>query len=153
MLGDEMAKGDSRDPKNLFAFDHVRLNLPGAEGYSPSLPWVSKVDLKTGKISADVKTYVDDKRVTAPSKALCDQATRRAASFLNYLGEQDACRKRVPASCRAGAWAGSVCHTDSGCVTVMVTVDKWSKAREYVVQLLAISTAANTFEFKELESI
>jgi hypothetical protein len=23
MLGDEMAKGDSRDPKNLFAFDHV----------------------------------------------------------------------------------------------------------------------------------
>ncbi len=153
MLGDEMAKGDSRDPKNLFAFDHVRLNLPGAEGYSPSLPWVSKVDLKTGKISADVKIYVDDKRVTAPSKALCDQATRRAASFLNYLGEQDACRKRVPASCRAGAWAGSVCHTDSGCVTVMVTVDKWSKAREYVVQLLAISTAANTFEFKELESI
>jgi hypothetical protein len=121
MIGDEMARGASGDSTNPFAFDTVRLNLPGSHTYCPSFPWVSKVVLSTGRIAPDVKTYVDDKRVTGPTQALCELAARRAASMLTYLGEQDACRKRVAASRRAGAWAGSVCHTDGDVVTVLVT--------------------------------
>jgi hypothetical protein len=153
MLGDEMARGDPTDPANPFSYDTVRLNLPGSPTYSPTLPWVSKVLSSTGAIAADVKTYVDDKRVTGPTQNWCSLATRRAAAMLTYLGEQDACRKRVPASQRAGAWAGSVCHTNDGKVTVMVTTDKWIKARSQVARLLEISSTTNAYDFKELESI
>jgi hypothetical protein len=91
MLGDEVAIGDSNDPTNPFAFDPVRLNLPGSKEYNPQLPWVSKVCFSTGRIAADVRTYVDDKRVTGPHRLGCTLATRRAASILGYLGLQDAC--------------------------------------------------------------
>jgi hypothetical protein len=104
-------------------------------------------------LASEVKTYVDDKRVTGASQELCDTATRRAASFLSYLGEQDACRKRVPSSCRAGAWVGSVCHTDGNAVTVMVTTEKWAKAKDHVSHLLHIATTSNVYDYKELESI
>jgi len=153
MIGDEMARGDPKDPRNPFAYDLVRLNLPGSADYRPNLPWVSKVVSVTGRIAPDVKTYVDDKRVTGPTQALCEAATRRAASFLTYLGEQDASRKRVSASRRAGAWAGSVCHTDEDVVTVMVTTDKWDKAKGHITHLLKVATTSNVFLYKELESI
>lgn len=153
MIGDEMARGAARDPTNPFAFDTVRLNLPGSHTYCPSLPWVSKIAPSTGRIAPDVKTYVDDKRVTGSTQALCELATRRAASMLTYLGEQDACRKRVIASCRARAWAGSMCHTDGGAVTVLVTADKWNKARGHIQHLLKIAESTNLFDYKELESI
>ncbi len=153
LLGEEVAKGSPKDKSNPFAFSHVRLNLPGDPAYCPSMPWVSKVSAKDGRIASDVKTYVDDIRVTGPTKPSCDLATRRAASFLTYLGEQDACRKRAPSSHRAGAWAGSVCHTDSGAVTVMVTGDKWLKARGHIQYLLDIANTTNQFDHKDLERI
>jgi hypothetical protein len=152
MLGDEVAKGDYAHPSNPFAFTHVRLNLPGSPQYSPSTPWVSKVNARTNAVANDVKTYVDDKRVTGASHEECLRATRRAASMLSYLGMQDACRKRVSASQRAGAWAGSVCHTDDGKVSVLVTVDKWLKARDLISQLSEIASTTNEFNFKMLES-
>jgi hypothetical protein len=153
MISDEMAQGKSADPSNPFHFDEIRMNLPGSSSYNPSHPWVSKIVRSTGRIAADIKTYVDDKRVTGASKSQCEAATRRAASFLTYLGEQDACQKRVEASRRAGAWAGSVCHTDGGSVTVLVTANKWAKAQGYVQELLDIATTTNVFDHKELERI
>jgi hypothetical protein len=152
MLSEELARGEPGHPDNPFGFDFVRLNLPGADQYSPALPWVSKVVSATGRIAADVKTYMDDKRVMGPTAAACRLATRWAASILSYLGMQDACRKRVPASQRAGAWVGSVCHADQGRVTVMVTVDKWTKARNLVLHLLDVSGSTNVFYYKSLES-
>jgi hypothetical protein len=47
MIGDEMAKGNAMASLNPFAYDTVRLNLPGSAGYQPNLPWVSKVVLAT----------------------------------------------------------------------------------------------------------
>jgi len=152
MLGEELAKGDSSVASNPFAFQSIRLNLPGSPDYSLALPWVSKV-CSTGRIAADVKTYVDDKRVTGTLLAVCNQATRRASSMLTYLGIQDACRKRVLASQRAGAWAGSICHSDADQVTVRVTPDKWTKAKLQVQALLHLATTTNQFDYKELESI
>jgi len=96
---------------------------------------------------------VDEKRVTGPHRLGCTLAFRHAASIFGYLGLQDACQKRVPASQRAGAWAGSVCHTDDQQVTIMVKPDKWSKARAYVSQLLKIASTTNLFDSKQLESI
>jgi len=152
MLGDELAKGNPSHPANPFAFTHVRLNIPGSPQYSPSLPWVSKVNANTSAITSNVKTYVDDKRVTGVTRTECMLATLRAAAILTYLGMQDACRRRVVASQCAGAWAGSVCHTDEGKVSVMVTSDKWLKARALIAQLMDIASTSNEFDFKMLES-
>lgn len=153
MLGDEVAKGCYASPDNPFHFDEVRLNLPGSPSYDPTQPWVFKYNSKTGRIAGDVKTYVDDKRATGASWLDCIRTTRRAASFLTYLGEQDASRKRVPPSLRAGAWSGSVCHSDAGRVTVMVTQDKWDKARQHITTLRSLQATTNVFNFKSLEQI
>ena len=34
----ELIKGDHRDPRNPYQWDHVRLNLPMDKAYNPSLP-------------------------------------------------------------------------------------------------------------------
>jgi hypothetical protein len=116
LLGDEVNKGNHLSPDNPFYYDRLRLNLPGAPDYNPSLPWVSKVNSKTGRIAGDVKTYVDDKRPMGSSYEHCRQVARRTASTLSYLGLQDASRKREAPSLRAGAWSGVVCHTDQEAV-------------------------------------
>lgn len=153
MLGDEISKGCYHTPDNPSYFDQVRLNVPGSPTYNPSLPWVSKVDSRTGRSAGDVVSYVDDKRSLGSSHAHCTQVTRQMASMMIYLGEQDASRKRVAPSERAGAWTGAVCHTDEGKVTVMVTQDKWDKAKGYIAILENHLNRDNTFKHKELERI
>jgi hypothetical protein len=153
LLGDEIARGYHRTPDNPFFFDSVRLNLPGSCQYDPCHPWVAKLDSRSGRIAGDVRTYVDDKRTTGSTLALCRSVTRKVAATLGYLGMQDASRKRTAPSLRAGAWAGSVCHTDSGAVTVLCTQDKWDKAKSYVSTLMTQCVSNNTFLHHELESI
>ena len=51
---------------------------------------------------------------------------------INYLGIQDAARKRRGASQTPGAWAGSVVHTGSKGVFIMISQEKWDKAKGYV---------------------
>jgi hypothetical protein len=153
LLADEVVRGCPTHPDNPFWFDEVRLNLPSQDSYDPSLPWVSKVNYKIKQIAGDVKTYVDDKRPTGHSKQHCRDVARRVVSMLCYLGEQDASRKQTWPSLRAGAWSGSVCHTDHGRVTVLCTQDKWDKARSYVCRLRDIQASTNLFVHKELEQI
>jgi len=63
-ITEEVIRGVRKDPKNIFRWDYVRLNLPGSGGYDPSLPWVSKVREEDGRIAADLFTFVDDLRPT-----------------------------------------------------------------------------------------
>lgn len=39
MVAEELIRGDRKDQDNVFAWDVVRLNLPGKEDYDPTLPW------------------------------------------------------------------------------------------------------------------
>jgi hypothetical protein len=110
LLGDEVNRGNHLSPENSFYYDELRLNLPGSATYTPSLPWVSKVNTSTGCLAGDIKTYVDDKHPTGCSYDHCRRLARRTASILSYLGMQDASRKREAPSLRAGAWLGIVCH-------------------------------------------
>lgn len=106
-IGMESIFGNRRDPKNTFAWDHVRLNLPGSKSYEPSEPWVSK-RTKLNEIPPDEFTFVDDIRATGRTESVCDRATRRVASSANYLGQQEAARKRRPTSRKTVAWIGAV---------------------------------------------
>jgi hypothetical protein len=104
-VAEEVIRGDPPASGNVFHWDTVALNLPGSSDYSPSRPWVAKY-----RIAADLFTFVDDLR---PSREEAWLAGSRAASVLNYLGIEDAPRKRRDSSQSPGAWAGSVIKTGS----------------------------------------
>lgn len=136
LVAKEVVMGDRFDKSNVFRWDRVRLNLPGTENYDPSLPWVSKVRLDDGKIACDLFIYVDDGRVTAPTKVESAKATRQAAAVLNSLGVQEAARKRRWGSRKAGAWAGLIVQTTDDEVIVMVDPEKWLKTKRYIGDIL-----------------
>ena len=79
-------------------------------------------------------SFMDDIRVMGHSIKNCWQCSRRLASIIQYLGNQDAARKRTPPSLNAGAWAGCVAKTE-GSVTKTITQEKWNKAKNYLAEL------------------
>jgi hypothetical protein len=152
LVAKEVIRGDRTDPKNAFRWDIVQLNLPGSKEYDPRLPWVSKLRLNDGKLAANIFIYVDDARVTAPSKEDCWQATRQAASTVNSLGIQEAGRKRRWGSRRPGAWAGSIVESTDEGVFVTVSQEKWEKSRRYIGEIIEeLASSGDTLDFKSLE--
>jgi hypothetical protein len=131
LLSEDIIKGDHLDPNNPFRWDSVVLNLPGTGMYDPVKPWIYKYDEINGKLSSFVVSYVDDLRTGDDGgKDGCDKVTHHVASFLNYLGEQDAARKRGSASQQPGAWAGSVIESrkDEG-LFVTISQEKWTRVK------------------------
>jgi hypothetical protein len=131
----EIIRGDRRDPRNIFRWGRVRLNLPGCKEYDPSLPWVSKVRAEDGQIAADLFAFMDDFRSVGPTKKEAWLAGRRATSILNHLGIQDASRKRRDTSQAPGAWAGAVVRTNGDGVHVLVSQEKWDRAKAQVAEV------------------
>lgn len=135
MVVEEIIKGDRSDPTNPFRWDVVVINLPGSPDYDPTMPWTYKIRTSDGKISCDIFIYVDDLRVTGCTKSEAWSACCRATSIVGYLGVQDAPRKRRKSSNVAGAWAGSVVYTTKERVLVLVTEEKWIKAKSQIDEL------------------
>ena len=127
-IGMESIFGNRRDESNTFAWDYIRLNLPSYANYKPSEPWVSK-RTKDHQIPPDAFTFVDDIRVVGRAENICDDATRKVGSSINHLGEQEASRKRRPASQRSGAWIGSIFRADESNIGILTSQEKWDKAK------------------------
>jgi hypothetical protein len=109
MVAEELIKGDpggSGGPTNPFRWDKVHMNLPGSPEFNPALPWVSKIRLDDNNIACDIVIFVDDLRVTGPTKDECWKAGQRGAQILNHLGLQDAPHKRRDSSQASGPWSG-----------------------------------------------
>jgi hypothetical protein len=51
-------------PNNPTGYNEVRLNLPGVDDYTPTLPRVIKWNRKATSIAGDVVTFVDDLRAS-----------------------------------------------------------------------------------------
>jgi hypothetical protein len=134
-VADEIIQGDRFDEENIFQWVRVRLNLPGNLDYDPNLPWVSKVRAD-GRIAADLFTFVDDLCPTSPGAKECWHAARRAGNILNWLGLQDASRKRQDSSQATGAWAGLVVRVNSDGVFVLSDEEKWIKAKKLMHEVL-----------------
>jgi hypothetical protein len=98
MVAEQVIKENYSDPSNPFRWDTVRMDLPGTKNYDPALPWVSKIRLGDNNIACDIVIYVDDLRVTGPTKEECWHAGQRAAQILNHLGLQDPPRKQQGSS-------------------------------------------------------
>lgn len=152
LWGEELMFGDRKNPNNPFRWDRVVLNLPGMDSYDPSKTWVAKIRAD-GTMASDMFLYIDDVRTTGRNSDECWNASRRAAAQANYLGIQDAPRKRRPPSKTPGAWAGSIIHTDDD-VRVLVSEERWAKTKEIVDWLQEITGSAHALKAiprKELE--
>ena len=150
----EMMRGDRWDPLNPLHWDQVRVNLPGNEEYTPTLPWVSKVvgQSTCERIAGDFFMYIDDIRTCDQSEQQCWDVARKVASICGHLGIQDAPWKRRAPSQTPGAWAGSsVVITPEG-VAVTVTQEKWDKAKNMVTKWKNRVDQNEKCNRKELES-
>jgi hypothetical protein len=150
---EEVIRGDRLRPNNPFHWDRLRLNLPGMVDYNPGLPLASKVcDVDSvAVLASDFFVYVDDVRPTGSSETKCWEAARRVASVSGYLGIQDAPRKRRPPSQRPGAWAGSVVRVSADGVGVTLSVERWVKTRQILVDLWEEMERVGTLDHKQLE--
>jgi hypothetical protein len=129
-FAEEVIRGNRLDPNNVFRWKRVHLNLPGSEGYDPSRPWVSKTrDDDPRNLAAGLFTFVDDLRPWGPTKAEAWRAACRAASILNWLGLQDAARKRRDSSQEPGAWTNAVIKTDGENVWLLTSQEKGTRPR------------------------
>ena len=144
--------GNKEEDANPFQWDHVLFNLPGSEDYDPSLPWVAKIRTD-GEISSDIFLYIDDCRITGANEEVCWRAARRFGSRCNYLGIQDAARKRKEPDLKPGPWAGTVTHTAEG-VVGKISQEKWEKTK-VLIQRLHVLVEENEKQLPraELESI
>ena len=152
---EEIVVGDLSDPNNPFAWNEIKLNLPGSDSYNPSMPWIYKWNSVADCMPAFFGTYVDDVRSGASTESMCRIATRRIASVVNYLGQQDAARKRRPPSQTPGPWAGAKCSSLAGDgLYVMSTQGKWNKAQNIISKWkLALGDKSSLLaNYKEMES-
>jgi hypothetical protein len=145
---------DPNDEQNVYQWREVRLNLLGSPDYDPSLAWVSKVR-EDGQVAVDLFIYMDDFCPTGPDAEECLRASRKAASICNYLGIQDAPRKRREVSRAPGPWAGSMVNTDDGeaGVRILVFRKKWANAKRLLATLQGLVLALEQVDHKVLEII
>ena len=151
---EEFVVGDRSSPTNPLRWDTVKLNLPGSADFDPRLPWVYRWDDQIGKIAASICSFVDDYRITGHSVENAWQAAWQVASRLQFLGLQDAPRKRRPPSQEPGAWAGSIFRISPDRVAKSVTQEKWEKGKQIVDDLFSKFAGPGdcpTLDFKELE--
>ena len=89
--------GDPKEVNNPFAWEHIKLNVPGSKEYDHRLPLVMKVR-KDGTLAPGASQYIDDLRTMASTKKLVRDSSSRLAKGISYLGLQDAARKRKDGS-------------------------------------------------------
>ncbi|KAL7574604.1 hypothetical protein ACA910_002958 [Epithemia clementina (nom. ined.)] len=153
-LAEELARGSPTDPSNPCRFDEVRLNIPGSENYDPTLPWIMKWNVEANALAGDVVTFVDDLRATGHSTENAWQVGRRVASRLQWLGLQDAPRKRGPPSQTPGAWAGSVFKISKLHICKTTTQEKWENGKARLKKYVEAfhEKAYPCFDFKTMRS-
>jgi hypothetical protein len=140
LISEEIIKGDRNSKDNPFRWHRVIFNLPGTPQYDPGRPWMYRWDAIDQEMAAFVLSYVDDLRTgSSKGKRDCERVTHVAGSKLNYLGEQDASRKRGEASQEPGAWAGSVILSKEGeCVYVSISQEKWERVKRIIADYASL---------------
>ena len=128
--------GDRWDKENPYRWDSVRVNFPGSSSYDPTQPRLVK--MSEDVIAAILEVFVDDIRTVGPGMVRCRDATRRASQLLQYLGQQDAARKYRPPHTTPGPWCGSFIAIKNGSVWVYISVEKWNKAKCFILELASI---------------
>ena len=153
--GEEIIVGDRRDKDNPFYWDCAILNMPGTNTYNPAMPWVYKWNGIKNQMASFFGTYIDDIRGGGSTEIDCRNTIHRTACPINYLGQQDAPRKRGQASKTPRAWAGSKCLSVEGeGLYVLCMSEKWAKSKRIINDLFdwIVTKKHKLIEYKSLES-
>ena len=120
--------------------------------YNPSLLNAYKFDKINRNIAGDLIGYVNDLRTLGFTLEEAWEIARQVASRLQYLGVQDAGKKR---RITTGPWAGRIYCTDNGKITKTVTKEKWSKGRKLLLEIKQerLKNPEVLFSYKRLERI
>jgi hypothetical protein len=152
--GEEVIVGNRMKIDNPFYWDQVILNFPGTSTYDTTMPVVYRWDSKRKRMPCFFGTYIDDIRSGGPSEEGCQAVTHRIASRVNYLGQQDAVRKRGHPAKVPRAWAGAKCIAiDNQGLYVLSTVEKWKKVQALVAKWITLveETKDKMLSYSELE--
>ena len=145
----DVIHGDRWCLRNPYRWNGLLINFPGSSNYDPTKPRICKTWFDV--IAAILEAYVDDVRVMGSSEVICREATRRASQILQYLGQQDACRKYRPPHTSPGPWCGSFVAVKDDSVWVYVSDDKWNKAKTFISELHSLVKNHEPIPFKFLE--
>jgi hypothetical protein len=102
-------------------------------------------------LASDFRLFVDDNRTGGSSEEECWNATKRFAQLVQYLGIQDAPRKRRPPSRTPGAWAGSVVRIFEEGIGVSVCQEKWNKLKTIADRWEAALQVSDLLDHTQLE--
>ena len=153
--GEEIIQGNRLDPTNPFFWDKLILNLPGTPNYQPDKPWVYKWNSLKKIMASFFGTYIDDIRGGGSNEIECRRTIHRTACRINYLGQQEAPRKRGQATQNPRAWAGSRCIAIEGeGLYVLSMEEKWFKSKKIIEKLYqhVVETKSSLLNYKSLES-
>jgi hypothetical protein len=153
--GEEIIQGDVSDPSNPFFWDEVVMNLPGSQSYTPSMPWVYHWNSIEQKMVSFFGTYIDDICGGGPTELDCKRTMHRTACRINYLGQQDAPRKRGQPTQQPRAWAGSKCKAiECQGLYVLSMTGKWIKTKTIIQKYfdLVVTNQHKSLDYKMMES-
>jgi hypothetical protein len=150
-LAEEFIRGNMLERSNPFFWDKLILNLPGSDDFDPRRPKVMKWDTLNKWLACDLVVFVDDLRATGPTVELTWALSHTVSARIQYLGIQEASRKRRPPTRSPGAWAGGAFHTSSTNVHMSISQEKWDKGKLLVGSLWdVIASTGADLDTKEL---
>ena len=151
-FAEEFVRGNEKDLDNPLYWKKVVLNLMGNADYNPAMPNVFKWNDLVERIAGDIKAYVDDLRAIGWSLEHAWTIARLIASRLQFLGIQDAARKR---RVDGGPWAGTIYQATESKITTTVSKSKWEKGKGFIDDLNVIlrKNPDADLNFKSLERI
>ena len=123
--------------------------------FDPAKPNVAKWNDIVDRLAGDIITFVDDLRASGYDRENGWQVARQIVARLQYLGIQDAARKRRPSSQSGGAWAGTIFEITSESICKTVSQEKWDKGKRIILGLAeSCNDPANppSLGHKDLES-
>ena len=129
-IATEVIVGDNLQKGNALGFHRVVLNMPGMDDYNPMRSWICPWNDELDAEAGSKPTYVDDIHPTGKDEHHCNDVAHQTASRANYLGIQDAPRKRRQASQTPGLWSGCLIMTDNKNIYVSTSQEKWTKGKE-----------------------
>lgn len=130
----ELVLGNPTDPANPLHWVSTITNWPYTLKYDPSMPWVIRVRAD-GEMAAGSPAFVDDGRTAGVTREICHAVAHRVSTYVNYLGEQNASRKRRPTSRTPGAWTGKMLWTNEPHPKKGVLPQKWQRQRADLLSL------------------
>ena len=84
LVTEEIIQGDRHDPDNAFQYNYVMLNLPGLEGYKPSVAWISK-RRSDGLLGSNFVCFVDDQQILGEGREQVVAAGHAISLRKSYL--------------------------------------------------------------------